>query len=193
MQKQFTAIYRIWHWLMALSIIGLLFTVMLRKTFLSWRTNAEIIQTQLAGLGAEVTAESAKIVAKAIRAPMWEWHYIFAAVLGISIAIRLYMMISKQAELPIITFLKSSGVEKLKVGVHMLLCFCIALMLISGALVYFHESLAISKEGAHSIKEFHEFMMQPLIILVLMHFAGVLRHELTTKEGIVSKMIHGDA
>ncbi len=192
MQKQFTPTYRIWHWLMAFSVIGLLFTVLLRKTFLSWRTNSDIIQTQLASLGTEVTAESAKIVAKAIRAPMWEWHYIFAVGLGVSIAIRVYMMISRQAELPIITFLKSSGIEKLKTGVHMLLCFCVAVMAISGALIYFHELLNISKESAHSVKEFHEFMMQPLILFVLIHFAGVLRHELTTKEGIVSKMIHGD-
>ncbi len=192
MQKKFTRTYRIWHWLMAFSVIGLLFTVLLRKTFLSWRTNSEIIQMQLAELGTEVTAESAKIVAKAIRAPMWEWHYIFAAILGISITIRIYMMITKQAELPIITFLKSSGIEKLKTGVHMLLCFCIAIMAISGALIYFHEFLGMSKESADSIKEFHEFMMQPLLLFVVMHFAGVLRHELTTKEGIVSKMIHGD-
>ncbi len=192
MPKKFTPLYRIWHWLMALSVLGLLATVLLRKTFLSWRSNSEIIQTQLAQLGTEITAESAKVVAKAIRAPMWEWHYTFAIILGISIAVRIYMMLSKQAELPLITFMKAKGAEKLKAGTHMLLCFSIAIMAISGTLLYFHEFLGISKEGAESIKEFHEFMMQPLILFVLMHFAGVLRHELTTKEGIVSKMIHGE-
>jgi cytochrome b561 len=192
MKKQFTVTYRIWHWMMALSTIGLLLTVLLRKTFLSWRANSEIIQTQLAQLATEITAESAKVVAKAIRAPMWEWHYIFAVVLGLSIALRIYMILTKQAELPIITFLKSSATEKLKVGTHMLLCFSIAIMAISGALIYFHEFLTLTKDTTHSIKKFHEFIMQPLILFVIMHWFGVLRHELITKEGIISKMIHGD-
>jgi cytochrome b561 len=192
MKKKFTGTYRIWHWMMALSTIGLLLTVLLRKTFLSWRSNAEIIQTQLAQLGTEITAESAKVVAKAIRAPMWEWHYVFAVVLGLSIALRLYMIMTKQSELPIITFLNSSGSEKLKVGTHVLLCFSLALIALSGALIYFHEFLTFSKETTHSIKEFHEFMMQPLLLFVVMHWLGLLRHELVTKEGIISKMIHGD-
>ncbi len=194
MPQKFTLTYRLWHWLMALSVLGLLATVLLRKTFLSWRSNSEIIQTQLAQLGTDITAESAKVIAKAIRAPMWEWHYTFAVILGISITLRIYMMVSKQAELPIITFMKAKGTQqKLKAGTHMLLCLSIAIMAISGTLLYFHEFLGVSKEGAEGIKEFHEFMMQPLILFVLMHFAGVLRHELTTKEGIVSKMIHGDS
>ncbi len=191
MPKQFTRTYRLWHWLLALSVLGLLATVLLRKTFLSWRSNAEIIQAQLAQLGTGITAENAAIVAKAIRAPMWEWHYTFAVILGLAIALRIYMIATKQAQLPIIVFMKASGSEKLKTGTYMLLCFTIAIMAISGTLLYFHEFLGISKEGAAGIKEFHEWMMQPLILFVLMHLAGVLRHELTTKEGIVSKMIHG--
>ena len=48
MKPQFTRLYRIWHWMMAFSVIGLLGTVALRKTFLSWHTNAELIQVKLA-------------------------------------------------------------------------------------------------------------------------------------------------
>ncbi len=192
MSKQFTPIYRIWHGLMALSVLGLLATVLLRKTFLSWRSNAEIIQTQLAQLGTDITAESAKVVAKAIRAPMWEWHYTFAVILGISIALRIYMVVTKQSELPIITVMKTTGMQKLKAGTYLLLCATILIMALSGTVLYFHEFLGISKTFAESLKDFHEWMMQPLILFVVMHIAGVLRHEFTTKEGIISKMIHGD-
>ncbi len=192
MSKQFTPTYRIWHGLMALSVLGLLATVLLRKTFLSWRSNAEIIQTQLAQLGTDITAESAKVVAKAIRAPMWEWHYTFAVILGISIALRIYMVVTKQSELPIITVMKTTGMQKLKAGTYLLLCATILIMALSGTVLYFHEFLGISKTFAESLKDFHEWMMQPLILFVVVHIAGVLRHEFTTKEGIISKMIHGD-
>ncbi len=190
--EKFTPIYRIWHWLMAFSVLGLLATVLLRKTFLSWRSNSEIIQVQLAQLGSDITAHSAQVVAKAIRAPMWEWHYIFAVVLGLSIALRLYMVLSRQVELPILSIKKAEGVHKLKAITHTLLCLSVAIMAVGGTLLYFSDFLGFSKSAADTIKDFHEFMMKPLILFVVMHLAGVLRHEFVTKEGIVSKMIHGE-
>ena len=74
---KYSAHFRLWHWLNAFVVLGLLSTVLLRKTFLSWRTNSEIIMTKLSEAGTEITAEQAKLIAKAIRAGMWEWHIIF--------------------------------------------------------------------------------------------------------------------
>ena len=193
MKKQFTPLYRIWHWLMALSTLGLLFTVFLRKTFLSWHTNADIIQTQLAVLGTDISAQSAKVVAKAIRAPMWEWHYVLGLVLGISILIRFYMILTKQGEIPLIALFKANDIhERIKYSVYLVLCSILIFMSVTGGLIYFYEFFGFTKEFAHDIKELHELMLYPLITVVLLHFAGVLRHEFTTKEGIISKMIHGD-
>jgi len=192
MENKFTKLYRIWHWLLAFSVLGLLATVALRKTFLSWRTNSEIIQTELANNGIEVSAEIAKATAKAIRSGMWEWHYILAVFLAIAIIIRLYMVITKKIELPIITFLKATGKDKLKHGVHILLCLFILLMAISGGILYFYEELGFTKDAIHWLKDTHENMMFAVLGLVVLHIAGVVMHELTTKESIVSKMIHGD-
>jgi len=41
--KKWRLDFRVWHWLNATVILGLLGTVFLRKTFLSWRTNSELI------------------------------------------------------------------------------------------------------------------------------------------------------
>ncbi len=193
MQKQFTPLYRIWHWTMALSVIGLLATVALRKSFLSWRTNTEIIMTKFQDAGVEVTHELAKATAKAIRSGMWEWHYIFAIFLGISIAIRIYMMLTKQAKLPIVNFFQASIFEKkMQTGVYTLLCFFIMMMALSGGFLYFYEALGFTKDSIHWVKETHELMMWGVIVFVGLHLVGVLKHELTTKEPIISKMIHGD-
>lgn len=192
MKPQFTLLYRIWHWTMAFSVIGLLGTVGLRKTFLSWRDNSALIQSKLAETGTEITAETAKMIAKAIRAPMWEWHYIFGLFLAISIVIRLYMIASKRAEMPLKTLMQAPKEELPKHLVHLLLCFAILFMTISGGTLYFYEALGFTKEGVEWVKEIHEYAMYGVLGLVVMHLGGVLRHELTTKEGIVSKMIHGD-
>ena len=192
MEKQFTPLYRIWHWLMAISVIGLLATVLLRKTFLSWRTNSEIIIGQFQDAGVEVTVELAKETAKAIRSGMWEWHYIFGLVLGISILIRIYMMLSKKAELPIFKLIKAPREKKLQYGVYLFLCFFIMMMALSGGFLYFYESLGFTKDSIHWVKETHELMMWGIVVFVSLHFAGVLKHEFDTKEPIVSKMIHGD-
>lgn len=192
MKPQFTPLYRIWHWLMAFSVIGLLGTVALRKTFLSWHTNAALIQSKLAEAGTEITAQTAKTIAQAIRAPMWEWHYIFGLFLGISILIRIYMLLTKQAKFPLFVLIEAPKEEKVQRAVYLFLCFTLMVMALSGATLYFYESLGFTKESMGWVKELHELTMYGVLGLVILHLAGVFRHEFTTKEGIVSKMIHGD-
>jgi len=192
MKPQFTPLYRIWHWTMAFSVIGLLGTVALRKSFLSWHTNAAIIQNKLAEVGTEVTVESAKMVAKAIRAPMWEWHYIFALFLGISIAMRLFMIAREPKIFPLLVFIRAPKEEKLQRGTYFFLCFSLMVMALSGGTLYFHESFGFTDAEVHWVKELHEYVMYSVLLFVSLHLAGVLRHEFTTKEGIISKMIHGD-
>ena len=46
--KKWRLDFRVWHWIHATVILGLLGTVFLRKTFLSWRTNSEILSQKLA-------------------------------------------------------------------------------------------------------------------------------------------------
>jgi len=196
MEGKYTKLYRIWHWLMAFSVIGLLGTVFLRKTFLSWHTNSDIIIAKFSEQGIVVTEELAKVTAQAIRSGMWEWHYILAVGLGLSMIIRMYMMITKKAEMPIIYVFKSfknnDNQGKIKYTVYTILCFFIMAMSISGAIIYFGQDLNMSKDSIYNVKEIHENMMNGVIIFVILHLTGVFKHELTTKEPIISKMIHGN-
>ena len=192
MKTKFTRLYRIWHWLMVFSVLGLLFTVLLRKTFLSYKANALIIQDKLAAMDIDITIESAKVMAKAIRAPMWEWHYIFATFLAISIALRVFLLLSKRGRFPFLGFWKSSLEIKMKKGVFFLLYLVVPIMAISGGVLYYHEALGMSKESVGWIKDFHEYLMYGVIFSVVMHVGMVLKYELTAKKGLISKMIHGE-
>lgn len=192
MQIKYSLLHRLWHWMMAFSVIGLLITVLLRKTFLSYKANALIIQEKLAALDIDISIESAKLIGKAIRAPMWEWHYIFATFLALSIVIRIYMFLSKRALHPIPDLLRAPKEEKLQKTVYLFLCLFIMLMTVSGGALYFYEELGFVKESMKWVKDLHENMMYGVLFLVVLHLAGVLRHEIMTKEGIISKMIHGE-
>ncbi|WP_309494568.1 hypothetical protein [Sulfurovum sp.] len=66
--KKWRLDFRIWYWVHAAVALGLLGTVFLRKTFLSWRTNSELLTQKLSEINLEVTADQAKVLAKAIRA-----------------------------------------------------------------------------------------------------------------------------
>lgn len=62
---------RIWHWANSIIILGLLGTVLIRKTFLSWRTNSAVIQEKMSEIGVSITPEFAKEVAVTIRDPLY--------------------------------------------------------------------------------------------------------------------------
>ncbi len=66
-EMKYTLKFRVWHWLNAIVILGLLGTVFLRKTFLSYKTNAEILMSKLSDMGVDITIEDAKIVSD----PCW--------------------------------------------------------------------------------------------------------------------------
>ncbi|WP_457607059.1 cytochrome b/b6 domain-containing protein [Nitratifractor sp.] len=193
MNERFPPLFRLWHWLMAFSIFGILFTVLLRMTFLDKKEVAAILLKKLGAMGVTLTSEQAIAAAKAIRAPMWEWHYIFAIFLGVAIALRIVAMLRGDAKFPLLKLLRAKGLhEKGKAAIHMLLCLTVALLALSGTFYYYHDALGFAKDSVHWVKELHETLLWPLLLLIAAHIIGVILHELTTKEAIVSRMIHGD-
>ncbi len=189
--KKWSASFRLWHWAHAMVILGLLGTVFLRKTFLSWRTNSEILATKLSAMDMEVSSEQAKVLAKAIRAPMWEWHIILGFALTLLLIIRIGLFFTQSGNQNIKDINTSSLHKKMVkigyIGIYVVLAF----MAISGLGIHFHEELGLLKEVAHDIKEIHESVFNVVWIFVVMHIVGVVIAENTDEEGIISDMING--
>ena len=186
---KFSLAFRIWHWLNAIVVLGLLGTVFLRKTFLSWRTNSEILMTKLSEFGVEITAEQAKILAKAIRAGMWEWHIILGYALAFLIIYRvvLYFYDSSPRE-------SFSSLDLHKKLVHMLYYIfyaTIAFMAVSGLVIHFYQDLGLTKDIAHDIKEIHEFVFNFIMYFAVLHIAGVVVADTKDENGLISSMING--
>ena len=186
---KYTVQFRIWHWLNAIVVIGLLATVFLRKTFLSWRTNSEILMTKLSEIGVEITAEQAKVLAKAIRAGMWEWHIILGYALAFLILYRIYLyFFDTSQKVPFSSLdMHHKAVRISYYVVYATLIF----MGISGLVIHFYEALNMTKDFAHDIKEIHELAFYILMFFVPLHIAGVFVAENQGENGLVSSMIHG--
>ena len=183
--------FRLWHWIHAVVMLGLLGTVFLRKTFLSWRTNSEIIVQKLGEHGVDVTAEEAKMLAKAIRAPMWDWHIILGYGLAALVVWRIALFFTQSGKQSYQNLSKESLHKKaVKLG-YIAIYGIIAFMAASGLVIHFYDLLGLTKETAHDIKEVHELLYNSLLIFVPLHIAGVIVADATEEKGIISDMING--
>jgi cytochrome b561 len=182
--------FRLWHWLHAAVILGLLATVLLRKSFLSYHTNAQVILDELAKLDVTITLEAAKAIAKTIRAPMWEWHYI----LGFTLAALLVWRVAlhfKERSLCFKEAVKNAPTlhEKGVYAMYGALYGFVIFMTVSGLFVYFGKDMGIAKETLHLIKEAHEYAMWFFVLFVPAHIIGVAVAENRGDKGLVSDMI----
>ncbi len=186
---KYTLKFRIWHWLNAIVVLGLLATFFLRKTFLSWKTNSEIIMTKLSEFGVEITAAQAKVLAKAIRAEMWEWHIIFGYALAFLILYRIYLFFIDTSKTASFNSLDLHH-KVVRVSYYMIYATLI-FMSISGLSIHFDKELHITKEFINNIKELHELIAYVLVYFVPLHIAGVFVAENKNEAGLVSSMISG--
>jgi Ni/Fe-hydrogenase 1 B-type cytochrome subunit len=184
--KTYSLQLRLWHWLNAVVVLGLLGTFFLRKTFLSWRTNSQLLADKLSEFGVTVTAEQAAALAKAVRAPMWEWHIILGYVFAALVLWRLVMIWRE-------------GLGYAPENAHMawvyrgykLLYVIMAFMAVSGILVHLYSDIGLAKETVHDIKELHELVAWSIVAFVVLHIAGVFIADNRDQKGITSKMISG--
>lgn len=204
-RKYQPASLRVWHWLNAFTILGLLSTVLLRKTFLSWRTNAALIQETLKEAGTVVAPDVAKNIAISIRNPMWDWHIYLGMTLAALLLFRIGVGLFAVKKCPAAHALKSAlGVknvadaEKMKAWHYTLVktgyalfYLVTAFMVISGLMMNFKENLGLDKSFLEPVKEIHEVMMWFFVVFVVGHLLGVIVAEFRGDAGIVSDMIHG--
>lgn len=189
--KKWSLNFRVWHWLHAVVVLGLLGTVLLRKTFLSWRANSEILLNKLSGMGIEVSTDQAAILAKAVRAPMWEWHIILGYALSFFILYRAALFFTDSGRLNYLDFRSASLYKKMVKISYIGFYGVIVFMALSGLALHFHQELGLLKETTGSIKELHEAVYNLVLIFVVVHIAGVVVAESRDEKGLVSDMING--
>jgi cytochrome b561 len=180
---------RLWHWLNAAMILGLLGTVLLRKTLLSWRDNAALIEAKLREAGIVITPELAKGIAIEIRNPLWQWHVYFGYALGALLLGRVLVAL-RVVKQPARDRPRSMHDRLVKLG-YLALYTATLLMVVSGGLLAFKSGLGLSPDIAARVKAMHELMQWFFVLFVGAHLMGVLIAENGPNAGMVSRMIHG--
>jgi Ni,Fe-hydrogenase I cytochrome b subunit len=186
---KFSLSFRIWHWLNAIIIFGLLGTVFLRQTFLSWKTNSEILINKLQEINIEITSTQAKVLAKSIQAGMWEWHIILGYGLAFLVLFRIYLYFKDSSKRE--SFNSLSLHKKIVHVSYYIINATLIIIAITGLVVHFYQELGIIKETAHDIKEIHEFAYNIILYFVPLHILGVIIAENRDEKGIISSIVNG--
>ena len=80
-KTNYSKIYRIIHWAIAVSFLLLLITIFLRLTWMNKYNMAAIIEDYLISTEQSLSQDQLITLAKKIRQPMWNWHIYIGYVL----------------------------------------------------------------------------------------------------------------
>lgn len=186
---KYSLLFRIWHWLNAFVVLGLLGTVFLRKTFLSKHDNANILASKLFDMDIDITQNQTIILAKAIRSVMWEWHIILGYTLVFLIIYRVYLYFYDNSQKVNFSSLDMHH-KAVKISYYIVYTI-LGFLAISGLVIHFYQALHLSKEFAHDIKELHELTYQVILYFTPLHIIGVFIADAKDENGLISRMIHG--
>ncbi len=184
--KNYSIIYRLMHWAIALCMLALLLTIFLRLTWMNKNHMAEIIKNYLATTNQTLTDDQMILLAKKIRKPMWDWHIYFGYAL-----VGLY---SLRMALPFFGEMKFTNPfkdtfntkQKFQYGLYLVFYGCVAVSLITGLIIELGP-----KYLKGQMEEIHELSIYYLLTFIVLHLGGVIMAELTHQQGLVSRIISG--
>ncbi len=184
--RDYTLVYRIMHWAIALCVLLLLLTIFLRLTWLNKNNVASIIQGFMNENQNSLTDDQAIKLAKLIRKPMWNWHIYFGYTLLVLYAIRLSLPFFGEMKLLNPLHKELSAKEKFAAWVYIVFYILLAVSLVTG--VFIELGPVSMKKNMESV---HVLSIYYLLTFIVIHLAGVFSAEFKEKKGIVSEIISG--
>jgi cytochrome b561 len=184
--RDYSKIFRLMHWLIAITFVLLLFTIFLRMTWLNKDNVGLIIENFLLEKNISLSHDEVIALAKKIRKPMWEWHIYFGYALTGLYLLRITLGLTKKMVFTNPTNSSFSIKEKFQYFVYIIFYVLSAVSLVTGLLIVHGP-----KELKPQLEEVHELSIYYLLAFMCIHIGGVLFAEITTSPGIVSKIIRG--
>lgn len=182
--NKFTLLHRLLHWLMAIAMPVLFITGFLR---MYWMNKNNIVQTIQSKTSAISNGQMTEI-AKSIREPMWQWHEVFANIMVIAFVVRITYMLIKGIRFPNPFRNNHSIKERLQGFTYIYFYTFVFVSAVTG--IFIEKQLFTEwKEGIETV---HKWGIYWFPIFIILHIAGIVIMEFSTKKGITSKMIGGD-
>jgi cytochrome b len=198
---------RLWDWVNALVITGLLLTVLINATLLKSKNSMPLIKTELQKAGAQVADDQVKNVAHALSDKVWDVHiylgYVLAALLLFRLILEVFQLVDQKF---IRTFKtawhnfgqtkKGSEPSRYELVVKIIyaafyIILIIIIMVLTGLFLTFEDFFAPFKSVRRSVKNVHGFCMYLVLAFIAVHIIGVFLTERKDGKGIVSDLING--
>lgn len=200
-KKKYSASLRLWHWASVLLISGSLITVLINSTLFDRQTSAEIIKRVA---GENLNTETIRSIGHEFEDSVWSIHIYFGYALSAFFLFRMGLEYFQLADQRFIRRLKIAWFyykqnknlmlakhEIAVKGIYIFYYLTLLIMVITGLTLAFEDSVPISREVRHYIKEFHGFCMYIIIAFIIIHIVGIIMAERRDSAGIVSDMING--
>ncbi len=182
----YSKIYRIIHWTIAVTFLLLLITIFLRLTWMNKENVADIIQNYLSSTDQSLSSEQLIVLAKQIRKPMWDWHIYLGYVLTGLFSLRFILPFfgSMKFQSP---FAKNLTVkQKFQKWAYVIFYICVVISLVTGLIIVWGP-----KTLKEPMEEIHVLGIYYLIAFIVLHIGGILIAEFTDQKGIISRIVRG--
>lgn len=186
MSRNYTIIYRLVHWTIAVSILLLLCTVFLRMTWLNKEHVATIIQDYLNKKDIFLSQDDTVSLAKQIRKPMWQWHIYLGYVLSGLFFIRFTLPLFGEMKFANPFNSKITIKEKFQYWIYIFFYLGITSTLFTGLMMELGP-----KSVKKTMEEIHVLALYYTIPFLILHVGGVLLAENTSQKGLISRIISG--
>ena len=184
--KNYSKIYRIMHWSIAITFILLVLTIFLRLTWMNKNNVADIIQDFLSDTDTTLERDQLITLAKKIRQPMWIWHIYLGYVLTGLFLLRFMLPIFGEMKFQNPLKKGLTVKEKFQKWIYIIFYICITISLITGLMIKFGP-----ESVEHTMEEIHVMSIYYVIAFLILHWGGVLIAELTDQKGLISRVISG--
>jgi len=185
-KKEYSKIYRIMHWAIAISFVLIVITIFLRLTWMNKNNVAAITQDYLSGTDQNLSQEQLIVLAKTIRQPMWNWHIYIGYLLVGLFSIRFMLPAFGQMKIQNPFGKNISTKLKFQKWTYIIFYICVIVSLVTGLLIELGPI-----ELKKPMEEIHVLGIYYLIAFIAIHLAGIFIAEFTEQKGIISRIISG--
>jgi cytochrome b561 len=184
--KDYSVVYRLLHWSIAICMILLLGTIFLRLTWMNRENVADIIQDYFSANPNTLTRDEMVLLAKKIRKPMWEWHIYLGYVITGLFSLRMILPLFGEMKFANPFNPELKPLVKFKLWVYIVFYCCLAVSLTTGLIIEFGPETM-----EETMEEIHELSIYYLVSYMVLHLGGVLFAEFSDDQGIISRIVSG--
>lgn len=202
--ERHSALIRIWHWTFFLLVISTIALVMLAEYVFDTRANAPAVMQEALDRGIALNEKQARGIAHYFPEKLWVLHTYIGYGISFLLLSRLLIevVVSKEEKLRnkikrALHLKPASDIEKqdrrhyIWVKRGYLVFYLLILTMASTGLGLAFEDVGIFDTYHRPIKQVHELGQWGMYAYIVLHLFGVLRADIVSSNGLISRMIHG--